>query len=362
MKRRSSKLSKLSISSKFILRTCLVLCIVLIFISFRYKEAFHPVKTFAGNLITPMQKGLNTVGNYIADKLDAFQDIKQLASEKERLEKEVENLKASNISLVKDQYELDSLRALYSVGEKYADYPKVAAHVTSKDSNSYYNIFTIDKGTNDGIEVDMNVLAGNGLCGIVIEVGKNYARVRSIIDDASYVSGMFLKTSDTCDVKGDLKLLDSGYILVEAISTDAKIDENYEVVTSLISDKYLPGILIGFISNIELDSSNMTKRAYLTPVVDFEHLEEVLVITKLKEPLEELSEKDISDRILEQAASLNDTNRATVSEQLNSSLSSKNKVTSILNQISKLSKEDQIALKEQLDALLNSESRDENTP
>ena len=67
--------------------------------------------------------------------------------------------------------------------------------------------------------------------------------------------------------------------------------------------------------------------------------------------IEELSEKDISDRILEQAASLNDTNRATVSEQLNSSLSSKNKVASILNQISKLSKEDQIAMKEQLDAI-----------
>ena len=54
----------------------------------------------------------------------------------------------------------------------------------------YYGrkIRPFDKGTNDGIEVDMNVLAGNGLCGIVIEVGKNYARVRSIIDDASYVS------------------------------------------------------------------------------------------------------------------------------------------------------------------------------
>lgn len=359
MKRRSSKLS---ISSKFVLRTCLIGCIILIFVSFRYKEAFNPVKTFAGNLITPMQKGLNTIGSYIADKLDAFQDVKQLASEKQRLEKEVENLKASNIALVKDQYELDSLRALYSVGEKYADYPKVAAHITSKDSNSYYNIFTIDKGADDGIEVDMNVLAGNGLCGIVIEVGKNYARVRSIIDDASYVSGMFLKTSDTCDVKGDLKLLDSGYILVEAISEDAEIKENYEVVTSLISDKYLPGILIGFISNIELDSNNITKRAYLTPVVDFEHLEEVLVITKLKEPLEELSEEDIIGRMLEQAANLKEKNRAALAEQLSGSLSSKSKIASILNQISKLSDQEQLSLKEQWDTLLNSEGRDEGTP
>lgn len=359
MKRRSSKFS---IPPKYILRICIVLCIGFIFLSFRYQELLHPLKTFAGTIITPMQKGINTVGSYLSDKLDAFQDVKKLVEEKEQLEREVERLKAASISLVMDQYELDSLRALYSVGEKYADYPKVAAHVTSKDSNSYYNIFTIDKGMEDGIEVDMNVLAGNGLCGIVIEVGKNYAKVRSIIDDASYVSGMFLRTSDTCDVKGDLKLLDSGYIRVEAISPNAKIEDNYEVVTSHISNKYLPGILIGFISHIETDASNLTKQAYLTPVVDFEHLEEVLVITQQKEPFEELTEEAKIDRILEQAALLSEKGRAAVSEQLNNSLGSKAKLSSVINQLSKLSYEEKTTLNGQLETMLKSEGKDEDAP
>ena len=59
-----------------------------------------------------------------------------------------------------------------------------------------------------------------------------------------------------------------------------------KVVTSNISDQYLPGILIGYISSINTDSNNLTKSGYLTPVVDFEHLDEVLVIMELKQQID----------------------------------------------------------------------------
>lgn len=281
---------KIDIRPKHVLSACTVLCLVLIFLSFRYGDKVSPIKTAVGSVVTPMQKGINTVGTYIAEKMDAFENMKELLEKNAELEQKVADLTYENSILMQDKYELDGLRELYKVDQKYADYPKVAARVISKDTNSFYSVFTIDKGANDGIAVDMNVLAGNGLVGIVTEVGKNYAKVRSIIDDSSYVSGMFMKTSDTCDVKGDLELLDEGYIRVENISMNAKIEDNYEVVTSHISDKYLQGILIGYVSHIETDSSNLSKVAYLKPVVDFEHLEEVLIITELKETLQKLDE------------------------------------------------------------------------
>lgn len=283
MRRRTPKIS---IRPKHVLKACTILCLALIVISFRFNNVMSPIKNAVGYVITPMQKGINTVGNYISKQLDTLSSMKELLERNEELEQQIAELKNQNSILVQDRYELDGLRALYEVDQKYADYKKVAARVISKDTNSFYSVFTIDKGSDDGLAVDMNVLAGNGLVGIITEVGKNYSKVRSIIDDNSYVSGMFLKTSDTCDVKGDLELLDSGYIRVESISLNAEIEDNYEVVTSHISDKYLQGILIGYVSNIELDASNMSKVAYLRPAVDFEHLEEVLIITTLKEKLE----------------------------------------------------------------------------
>ena len=186
----------------------------------------------------------------------------------------------------REKYELNSLRELYQLDQKYPSYPKVAARVISKDSNNWYNVFTIDKGSDDGLAVDMNVIAGNGLVGIITEVGHNYANVRSIIDDNSNVSGMFLKTSDTCIVSGNLELIDKGLLEVSYIKNmEAEIQDGYEVVTSHVSDKYLQGILIGYVKDISDDASKTSKSGYLTPAVDFNKLETVLVITQLKEAL-----------------------------------------------------------------------------
>lgn len=281
---------KFSVNPRHLLVILAVVCCVLIFVSFRFSDLLNPVKTAVGSAMTPMQKGINTVGRYLSGKLEAFEDTQKLIEENQALKEELERLSYENKLLEQDKYELDNLRELFDLGQKYSDYPKVAARVISKEPGNWYHMFTIDKGADDGLAVDMNVIAGNGLVGIITEVGRNYAVVRSIIDDKSSVSGMFLKSSDTCIVNGDLTLLNEGKIGVEAIGLDAEISDNDEVVTSHISDKYLQGILIGYISDITLDAGNMTRNAYLTPAVDFAHLEDVLVITEIKKPLIPLEE------------------------------------------------------------------------
>ena len=289
---RRKKKIKLSFRPKYLLYALLFLCAMLIYISYQYRDSLLPFKTSIGNLITPMQNGINTIGSWFAEQTELFESKQALQEENEKLRAELENLKTQNSILVSDGYELAALRELYEVGQKYSDYPMVAARVISKDSNSYYSSFVVNKGSQDGICKDMNVIAGDGLVGIVTEVGKNYSRIRAIIDDTSYVSGMFLKTSDTCIVHGDLELMDDGFIRVEGISLHAEIEENFEIVTSHISDKYLPGILIGYVRDIEIDASNMAREARLMPVADFEHIENVLIITTLKERMESNEENE----------------------------------------------------------------------
>ena len=155
-----------------------------------------------------------------------------------------------------------------------------------KDSVNCFSTFTIDKGSADGIEVDMNVLAGSGLVGIVTEVGPTWAKVRSIIDDSTNVSGMVLSTSDTCIVSGDLSLMSSGQIAFDQMeNNDNVVAVGDQIVTSYISDKYLQGILIGSISEINVDSNNLTRSGYIIPAVDFKNIQEVLVITTTKAEL-----------------------------------------------------------------------------
>ena len=103
------------------------------------------------------------------------------------------------------------------------------------------------------------------------------------------VSSMVLTTSDRCIVNGDLQQMNSSQniLLTDLKDSDDKVAVGDPVVTSNISDKYLQGILVGYINTLGTDSNNLTKSGTVTPAVDFEHLEEVLVILEKKESGEE---------------------------------------------------------------------------
>lgn len=276
------KRTKITMDPKYILMTIAIVSVALIIVSFRFQDKMTPIRTAVGSVVTPMQRGINKIGLVVADGMDYVTTVKKLVKKNNALQKQLDDLSQQNRLLQQDKYDLDDLRKLYSLDEKYSDYPKVAAHVISSDGN-WFNSFVIDKGSKDGLKVNMNVLAGDGLVGIVTEVNKSYARVRSIIDDESSVTGSFLKTSDMCFVNGNLKLIGKGMIDISGIPADAEVKDGYEVVTSPVSDKYLPGILIGYARDIKTDSSNITQSAHLTPAADFSGLDMVLVITEVKD-------------------------------------------------------------------------------
>ena len=107
-----------------------------------------------------------------------------------------------------------------------------------------------------------------------------------MIDDASNVSAMMLSTSDTCIVRGDLKLASDGRLRFEKLANnDNKIEVGEQVVTSHVSDRYLQGLFIGYVSEVKVDSNNLTRSGYITPAVDYSKIQEVLVITKNKQEM-----------------------------------------------------------------------------
>jgi len=271
-----------------------IICILLIGISVVGSQMMTPVTGITGYVITPIQKGMNSLGSFLSGFSTNMTDAAALREENARLKAQVDTLTEENSKLVLNKEELDRLQDLLSLKEQYSDYDTVGARVISKGAGNWFSSFTIDKGSNDGISVDCNVMAGAGLCGIVTAVGPNWARVRAIIDDNSNVSAMIPTTSDTCIIAGNLQLIDQGTIsLVKLTDDNNHVHVGDKVVTSSISEKFLPGILIGYISELNNDSNNLTKSGTVNPAVDFKHLQEVLVIRTKKVYV--ASEADASD-------------------------------------------------------------------
>lgn len=273
-------------NSKYILIAVSVLCVIFIGTSFFTDKLVSPLRTAVSTVIIPLQKGMNYIGLWVSDNYNTLQEISTVLDENKKLQGQVDSLTEENNQLKQDSYELSRLRELYELDEKYPGYTKVAARIIGTTSDNWYSTFTIDKGSDDGIETNMNVIAGGGLVGIITEVGRQYAVVKTVIEDGSYVTGQLIDTGDGCTVRGDIELMDSGLIHIQYFKSGVTVRNGDKIVTSNVSDKFLPGILIGYAKDVTADSNNLTQSGYLIPAVDFGHLQEVLIIKEKKEKSE----------------------------------------------------------------------------
>ena len=279
MKKR--KLPELRPKQLFILLASL--CVILVVVTSLSHSVNNGLRGGANTILMPLQKGFNFLGGGIFHQTERFISLNNVKEENEQLKSLVAELTEQNTRYQLQLTELSAYQDLLKLRDQYPDYEMVGAHIIGKNSDSWYKTILVDKGARDGIQVDMNVLADGGLVGIVTSVTDTTATVSTIINDNRNVCAMELTSQDTCIVTGDLTLYSQGLLSLSRIAKDDAIQDDDKIVTSNTSDLYLPGILIGYARDLSVDANNLTKSGYLVPVVDFTHLDSVLIITTLKE-------------------------------------------------------------------------------
>ena len=276
------------IPGRYLLLLVTALCVGMILTTYYTDVLNGPLSGFANYVVIPFQDGVSKAGEWLIKREQLVSDIKELQKENEALRQENEELSVTNNALLQEKHELTELRNLYQLDQTYADFPKTGCRIIAKENGSWYHSFVIDKGSEDGLSVDMNVLADGGLVGRITYIGMHWSRVQAVIDDNSNVSATVLSSQKNLIVSGNLTLYEEGTIsFSELADPDDLVKVGDSVVTSNISDKYLPGILIGYISEIQTDPNNLTKSGRITPAVDFSRLDTVLVIQKLKQTAED---------------------------------------------------------------------------
>ena len=275
------------LTPKMALIAVVSVCVILLMLQyFRREDAVSPL-SIAGVVVIPFQEGVNKVGSVL---FKSEQDRLSLSEAKER----ISALEQENLELLKklenmNQTALENteLRGLLKATEQFPEFEMEAALIIGNDGVNSFERFTINKGTADGIRTDMNVINKDGLIGIVTYTGLNYAVVTSIIEDGMNVSAMTRTGHDNCIVTGDLSHSGTGTLLLTNARSDVDRTKDGALVTSLISDRFLPGLLIGYAGDVTVNAGGLTKSGTVTTAVDFTRLSEVLVITTLREELKE---------------------------------------------------------------------------
>lgn len=255
----------------------IIILVILVFLSNVKSGSLSYIENVFSSLVMPLQNGYTYLKNKISGNSNFFSNMEELKKENENLKKENSELAQSLRELEIIKAERETLKEYLGLTEKYANYKTIPGYVISRDISNYSSTFVINIGKKDGIKENMTVIADQGLVGYVISTTDRTAKVQTIIDPASAVTANLVHSEESIICKGSLndRMLKGTYI-----PTNADISEGDKLETSGMGGIYPKGISIGEVKSVENTLNVLDRYAWIKPLVDFEKLETVLVITE----------------------------------------------------------------------------------
>lgn len=248
-------------------------------------------ESVVGSILSPVQRGLYSATDAIGDFFSRVFSSTDLQIENLELKAKVAELEGQLQDYSEVKQENERLKGLLNFDTETKQLEYVSTRIIGKAPGHWFNLFLIDVGLSDGVKVDMPVVNGDGLVGRVVATGANWSRVLAIIDSSSGVSGIVERTRDNGILHGTPASGDENALLtVDSLPLDADLMPGDTVITSGLAGTYPKGIRIGKVTEVSQSDDGMRNRAVVTPWVDFNHLEEVTVITSIPLDVEEALE------------------------------------------------------------------------
>lgn len=264
----------------FLLILITVASLIVMGVSAKQNSKVNWLSNIASVPFTPVQNFFSAVGQKVDAGLTFFKDIKATKQENEELKAKVNELEKENRELLGYRDKINELREALNLKAQFADYDLVGGNVIAKDAGNWFNIFKIDVGGKDGIANDYPVLTGSkGLVGRILSTDLTSAKVISIIDEDSTVSGWISKPGGGhVRIRGDLALKEKGLCRMDYIPVDVDVAVNDVIETSGLGGIYPKGIVIGKVVEVKKTNSELDRYAIIEPVVNFKKLEEVFIL------------------------------------------------------------------------------------
>ncbi len=267
-------------SKWFIVSLVTIVLIVVMGVSANKSSKLNWLNNIISVPLTPVQSFFSSVGQKVEDSLSFFKDMEAVKKENEELRAEVAELQkhSREYSVLKSKNE--ELRQALSLKEQFGDYTVLGANIIAIDPGNWFNVFTVDIGSRDGVQADYPVVTNaKGLVGRVLSSDISSSKVLTIIDEESAVSGWISKAGGGhAVVRGDLTLKEKGLCKMDYIPLEVDVEVGDVIETSGVGGVYPKGIVIGEVIEVRKANSELDRYAIIQPLADFKRLEEVYVL------------------------------------------------------------------------------------
>lgn len=273
---------------KRIFKNKIVLIIVILTVSISVIagviNAMRTRSTFVENVamvtITPVQNAFSWLGGKISGFFGYFGSFDELKAENEELKSENRKLSQKirqNEGITRENKEL---RSLLELSEAYPSLSLKAAEVVSRSASNWYENFTIDKGTADGLKIGQGVITvDNVLIGRISDIGSTWARVTTITDPSHSAGAQVIRSGEPGVIEGDSELSENGCLRLSFLSKSSDIVIGDYIETSGLGGVYPKGLEIGKVIEIKPDVQGISQYAVIKTSVNINSVSKVMVIT-----------------------------------------------------------------------------------
>ena len=249
------------------------------------RESVSLLRLWIVEAFVPGEKAIESVGSGVRNLWKNYADLRDVRAQNEDLQAQLDRLRLEEVTLAEDAGQARRLQALLAFKEKFIS-QTVAAQVIGTSGSERSRVLYIDKGSNDGLKVDMPVITPRGIVGKINKVFPGTSQILEI-NDATAGAGVMLERSR---LRGVLHGTASGIPEILHIMADEKVERGDPVVSSGGDQIYPRGLPIGTVFNTGADPEGgpfMVVR--VKPSANLDKVEEVLVITKVvdKEPYQQ---------------------------------------------------------------------------
>lgn len=221
----------------------------------------------------PFQNTANRVFRWSSNTIMEYVDVEKLKEENMKVNKELNELRGEYSRLREAIHENARLRNLLALKTK-VPVKTIPAEVIARDSTVWFKTIIVNKGSDEGVEKDMAVISPDGIVGKVVDAGKKTSVIQLILDPNCSIGAIIQRSRAQGIVEGDVK----GLLRMKYLSKDSDIEKDDIVVTSGIGGIFPKGLPIGYISDIDRQSSHLFKYATIIPSASFSKIEEVLIV------------------------------------------------------------------------------------
>jgi len=235
------------------------------------------IRIWAVDLITPFERGLVRVQNAGSDLWHNYFFLRGVRAENRQLKQQIEQMRLDQVRMSEDAAQAHRLQQLLAFKEQVIGKPLAAQVIGSSGSDLSRSIY-IDKGSNDGVGLDMAVITAGGIVGKVLRVYPSTSLVLMINDQTSGVGAMLEKSR----LQGVLRGTPNGAVVLERVMSDEQVTPG-ETVLSSGGDQIFPkGLPVGTVTKVS-PGREMFLNIQVKPAADLSRLEEVLVVTEKQE-------------------------------------------------------------------------------